>query len=164
MDFTNANTATTTKSGSVQASVNFVAPNGVVAANGISNYAEGKDDVLSISDEGVTGTIATYADARTAKINGTVINNYSNKISNVVILGRIPTKDNKNIDTAKALGSTFSTILKTNVTLSGIDSSKYKVYYSENADATNDLSNTANGWTESKLVAILRFDLPAPKR
>ena len=149
MDFTNANTATTTKSGSVQASVNFVAPNGVVATNGISNYAEGKDDVLSISDEGVTGTIATYADARTAKINGTVINNYSNKISNVVILGRIPTKDNKNIDTAKALGSTFSTILKTNVTLSGIDSSKYKVYYSENADATNDLSNTANGWTET---------------
>ena len=149
MDFTNANTATTTKSGSVSASVNFVAPNGVVAANGISNYAEGKDDVLSISDEGVTGTIATYADARTAKINGTVINNYSNKISNVVILGRIPTKDNKNIDTAKALGSTFSTILKTNVTLSGIDSSKYKVYYSENADATNDLSNTANGWTET---------------
>ena len=149
MDFTNANTATTTKSGSVSASVNFVAPNGVVAANGISNYAEGKNDILSISDEGVTGTIATYADARTAKINGTVINNYSNKISNVVILGRIPTKDNKNIDTAKALGSTFSTILKTNVTLSGIDSSKYKVYYSENADATNDLSNTANGWTET---------------
>ena len=149
MDFTNANTATTTKSGSVSASVNFVAPNGVVAANGISNYAEGKNDILSISDEGVTGTIATYADARTAKINGTVINNYSNKISNVVILGRIPTKNNKNIDTAKALGSTFSTILKTNVTLSGIDSSKYKVYYSENADATNDLSNTANGWTET---------------
>lgn len=149
MDFTNANTATITKSGSVSASVNFVAPNGVVAANGISNYAEGKNDILSISDEGVTGTIATYADARTAKINGTVINNYSNKISNVVILGRIPTKDNKNIDTAKALGSTFSTTLKTNVTLSGIDSSKYKVYYSENADATNDLSNTANGWTET---------------
>lgn len=149
MDFTNANTATTTKSGSVSASVNFVAPNGVVAANGISNYAEGKNDILSISDEGVTGTIATYADARTAKINGTVINNYSNKISNVVILGRIPTKDNKNIDTAKALGSTFSTILKTNVTLSGIDSSKYKVYYSENADATKDLTNTANGWTET---------------
>lgn len=149
MDFTNANTATITKSGSVSASVNFVAPNGVVAANGISNYAEGKNDILSISDEGVTGTIATYADARTAKINGTVINNYSNKISNVVILGRIPTKDNKNIDTAKALGSTFSTALKTNVTLSGIDSSKYKVYYSENADATNDLSNTANGWTET---------------
>lgn len=149
MDFTNANTATITKSGSVSASVNFVAPNGVVAANGISNYAEGKNDILSISDEGVTGTIATYADARTAKINGTVINNYSNKISNVIILGRIPTKDNKNIDTAKALGSTFSTTLKTNVTLSGIDSSKYKVYYSENADATNDLSNTANGWTET---------------
>ena len=157
MDFTNANTATTTKSGSVSASVNFVAPNGVVAANGISNYAEGKNDILSISDEGVTGTIATYADARTAKINGTVINNYSNKISNVVILGRIPTKDNKNIDTAKALGSTFSTILKTKVTLSGIDSSKYKVYYSENADATNDLSNTANGWTETAITGAKSY-------
>ncbi len=149
MDFTNANTVATTTSGRIQADINFVAPNGVVAANGISNYAEGKSDILSISDEGVIGTIATYADARTAKINGTVINNYSNKISNIVILGRIPTKDNKNIDTAEAFGSTFSTTLKTNITLSGIDSSKYKVYYSENTDATNELSNTANGWTET---------------
>lgn len=147
MVFTNANDVSVNNDGTVETAVNFVAPTGVVAANGISNYAEGKSDIMSISDKGVTGNIATYSEKRTATVYGKVVNNYSNKIDNVVILGRMPVKDNKKIDSTESLDSTFSTSLKTNLVVKGIDASKYTVYYSENVDATKDLSNTNNGWS-----------------
>lgn len=147
MTYTNANPVATNVTGTVEAALNFVAPNGIVAANGISNYAEGKADLMSISDESITGTIATYAGKRTAQVYGKIINNYTNKINNIVVLGRIPVKDNKKIDSQDSLGSTFSTVLNSNLTLKGIDSSKYTVYYSEKVDATTDLGNSANGWS-----------------
>lgn len=147
MKFTNANDVSVNSDGTVETAVNFVAPTGIVAANGISNYAEGKSDIMSISDKGVTGNIATYSEKRTATVYGKVVNNYSNKIDNVVILGRMPVKDNKKIDSTESLNSTFSTALKTNVVVKGIDESKYTLYYSENVDATKDLSNTNNGWS-----------------
>lgn len=153
MEFTNANDVSTNDSGTVETAVNFVAPTGIVTANGISNYAEGKADMMSISDKGVTGEIATYSEKRTATIYGKVVNNYANKIGDVVILGRMPVKDNKKIDSTESLDSTFSTTLKTNVALKGIDTSKYTVYYSENVDATTDLSNTNNGWSTTATTA-----------
>lgn len=42
MSFTNENTASSNKTGTATAALNFVAPTGLVAANGISNYASGK--------------------------------------------------------------------------------------------------------------------------
>lgn len=157
MEFTNENDVSTNSNGTVEAAVNFVAPTGVVAANGISNYAEGKADIMSISDQGVTGDIATYSEKRIATIYGKVVNNYENKIGNIVILGRMPVKDNKKIDTTESLDSTFSTTLKMNVTVKGIDDSKYTVYYSENVDATKDLSNTDNGWSTTATTATKSY-------
>lgn len=168
MEFTNENDVSTNSNGMVEADVNFIAPTGVVAANGISNYAEGKADIMSISDEGITGELATYSEQRIATIYGTVINNYENKIEDVVILGRMPVKDNKKIDTTESLNSTFSTTLKTNIAVQGIDTSKYTVYYSENVDATQDLSNTDNGWsttatteTKSYMIVTNNYEMEA---
>ena len=149
MEYTNKNEVSTNDKGMAEAAINFVAPTGVVAANGIANYAEGKADIMSISSKGVTGEIATYSEKRIATIYGKVINNYENAIGNVVILGKMPVKDNKNVDTAESLGSTFSTTLNSNIKVQGIDTTKYTVYYSENADATTDLSNSNNGWSKT---------------
>ena len=140
MEWTNENDVSINSSGTVETKLNFVAPTGIVTANGI-------DDLLSISDESLTGEIGTYTDKRTATIYGKIINNYTNPIKNVVVLGRFPAQGNKNIDTGTNLGSTFSTSLKSNIVLSGIDSSKYTVYYSENIEATTDVSNATNGWS-----------------
>ena len=147
MSFTNENTASSNKTGTATAALNFVAPTGLVAANGISNYASGKNDIFTISETAVTGALTVNAAKRTATVNGVVINNYENTLNNVVILGRIPAKDNTKIDSDEALGSTFSTTLETEVALSGIDKSKYTVYYSNKANATKDVSDANNGWT-----------------
>ena len=147
MSFTNENTVSSNKTGTATTALNFVAPTGLVAANGISNYASGKNDIFTISETAVTGTLTVNAAKRTATVNGVVINNYENALNNVVILGRIPAKDNTKIDSDEALGSTFSTTLETEVALSGIDKSKYTVYYSNKANATKDVSDANNGWT-----------------
>lgn len=148
--------------------MNFVAPTGVVAANGISNYLDEKSDVMSISDTKITKEIPAYSNKRTATVYGKVINNYSNKISDVVILGRIPAKDNKKIDSTESLKSTFDTTLKTGISISGIDNSKYTVYYSDKTDASKDLADSNNGWSttatsnsKSYMVVTKNYEMDA---
>ena len=147
MEYTNENEYATNTKGVEEQEINFVAPNGIVAASGISNYKEGADEILTISDELQTVEIDTYSPKRIATMKGIVINNYSNDISDVAILGRIPAQGNKKIDTEEELGSTFTTPLKGELEITGIESTNYTVYYSENANATKNLDDENNGWT-----------------
>lgn len=163
MEYTNENEVATKPEGTITKEITYVAPSGVVTANGVSNYKEGAEDVLSISEEPITLPIDTYSEERTATIEQTVINNYDNDISNISILGRIPSQGNTKIDTTNELGSTFTMELTTQVKVNGVDSSNYKVYYSDNANATKDLQDVSNGWsttakTSSKSYLIVFND------
>ena len=163
MEYRNENEVATKTEGTVSADITYVAPSGVVTANGVSNYKEGEEDVLSISEEPITLPIDTYSDERTTTIEGTVINNYNNDISKISILGRIPAQGNTKIDTNDEMGSTFSMPLATQVQVSGVDSSNYTVYYSDNVNATNNLQDSNNGWsttarTSSKSYLIVFKD------
>ena len=130
------------------ADIPIIAPTGVIATNEVSNYKEGAEDILTIEDETKELTVDTYSGARDVVFGGQVINNYENKISDVVVLGRFPAQGNKNVDTNEDLASNMTMALKSGITISGDKTSNIKVYYSANADATNDLSNASNGWTE----------------
>ena len=148
MEYKNNNENSTKTDGTLNETVNYVAPNGVVAANGISNYKENAEDILSMSDEAKTAEIDAYAEKRVATMNGIIINNYSNDIGNVVVLGRLPSQGNKRIDTDEDLGSTFNIPLSTQLALDGVEAEKYTVYYSDNSNATRDLEDTNNNWKE----------------
>lgn len=78
-----------------------------------------------------------------------VINNYENTLDHVVVLGRTPFKDNKDVSTSLSLGSNITMPLTSGLTVTGVDASKVTIYYSENGEATTDLSNSQNGWTTS---------------
>lgn len=157
MQYTNENETATKSKGTVSENITFVAPNGVVAASGISNYKDGEQDVLSISDSPINVGIDTYAAKRTATISGTLINNYSNDISGISVLGRIPAQGNKKIDTDTDMGSTFTMSLASEITLSGVEAENYKVYYSDNANAGRELSNSNNGWSETAKTSSKSF-------
>lgn len=157
MQYTNENETATKSKGTVSENITFVAPNGVVAASGISNYKDGEQDVLSISDSPINVEIDTYAAKRTATISGTLINNYSNDISGISVLGRIPAQGNKKIDTDTDMGSTFTMSLASEITLSGVEAENYKVYYSDNANAGRELSNSNNGWSETAKTSSKSF-------
>ena len=144
MTYTNKNEMSSNSEGTVATKVNFVAPKDVVVANGI-------DSNISVSDEIKTIEIKPYSEKKDVTVKGKIINNYLNPISNIVVLGKLPVKDNNKIDSNEDLGSNFDTELKTDLKLSGIDSKNYKVYYSNNENATKNLSDINNNWVEEHL-------------
>lgn len=130
----------------VEKEINFVGPIGVVTATSISNYAEGQETIMAISKE-ETAIISIMSEARNATFTMNVINNYNTEIDNISILGRLPFEGNKDILSNEDLGSTINVPLTSNITLSNIEESKVKIYYSENGEATKELDKEENGWT-----------------
>ena len=120
--------------------VNFVSYAGLVTINRIDGY-----DAEIINNQGnkeVTLPINQKArEANLTKIENEIINNEENEITDVSILGTFPTKD-------AVEGNNFD-IAVGEITVTGVDANRIKVYYSENANATKDLTDTNNGWSEN---------------
>ena len=135
--------------GMASTTVNLVAPTGVVTANSMSGYDANSSELMNIGDEIQTATIETYGSQREVTVEGIMTNNYTNAIDNVMVLGRVPFTGNKAIDETEELGSTFDMPMTSTITTSGIDSGNIKIYYSENGEATRDLIDSNNGWTEN---------------
>lgn len=123
-----------------QKTVNFVSYAGLVTINRIDGY-----DAEIINNQGnkeVTLPINQKArENNNTKIENEIINNEENEITDVSILGTFPTKD-------AVEGNNFD-IAVGEITVTGVDASRIKVYYSENANATKDLTDTNNGWSEN---------------
>ena len=87
---------------------------------------------------------------RSATIDVEINNNYSSTISDVVIIGRTPFKDNKYTLSKTDMGSTFTaTMTNDGITLPDELKNTAIVYYSENGEATKNLSDKSNGWTKT---------------
>jgi len=129
--------------------MSFTAPTGMVTVNQITNYNDKNETATSISGKKEVGEIDTASNAKIAKVNMTVINNYDYTCDSIQILGRTPFEGNKSIKTGQDLGSTFSAKpVSTIVPTSGVSKEDVKIYYSANGEANKDLNNSANGWTE----------------
>ena len=124
------------KEGSTQKDINIVSYAGVVTTSQILDYG-----IDVVNNEGTkSAKLDVSTDSKNTNIEKKVINNKENKISNVKILGVFPTKG--------AIASNNIDIQVGNIVVSGIDSTRVKVYYSDNVEATEDLDNKNNGWTE----------------
>ena len=141
--------ANTQIKGMASTTINLVAPTGVVTANSMTGYDDKGSELMNIGDETQTATIETYSSQREVTIQGIITNNYTNAIENVMVLGKVPFTGNKAIDETEELGSTFAMTMTSEITTSGIDSGKIRIYYSKNGEATKDLIDGNNGWTES---------------
>ena len=131
------------------ANLKYVAPVGIVTTNSVTGYNADNSELTVISGEGKTGIIKTNSEARQATYTMNVINNYTNTLDNVVVLGRTPFAGNKNLANNNDLGSNIDLTLATGITVTNIDASRITVYYSENGEATTDLNNSNNGWSTS---------------
>lgn len=140
--------AETNITGMARTGVDVVSPNGVITENYMSGYEE-NSNISNLTEEKQEQIISAFGTSKEVTIKGTIVNNHSNSIENVSILGRIPFSGNKQIGGTEELGSNFNMKMKNEITTTGIDSSKVKVYYSTNGEATKDLTNIANGWTEN---------------
>lgn len=120
------------------ANVNFVSYAGVVTINRVQNYG-----IETVNDQG-NGEATLPINSKTAttsKVENEIINNEDNDITDVKLMGTFPTKDATNKNNMEVAVS--------GVTVAGADENGTQVYYTENANATDDTNNAENGWTEN---------------
>lgn len=128
--------------------ITYMAPTGIITLNTISGYNDEQIALTSMSGEEETGKIEIGAKSRIATETISVINNYDYTCGNILILGRTPHEGNKSLTTKDDLGSTFTAKMVSGIrAIEGISNNDIAVYYSENPNATKDLSNSSNGWT-----------------
>ncbi len=126
----------------VTKSLNLVSPNSLLTSQEAKEFDENKSVVIAPQIAEVS------KEQQTAKVMINVTNNYSNTISDVQILGKIPFENNKYILNGKDTGSNFTTTM-TNSGIQLPESLKgiAKVYYSTNENPNKDLEDDTNGWT-----------------
>lgn len=140
--------AISTPTAYAETALNSVAPVGMVTTNTINGYNSKNETVTSISGQEQVGTLETKANARIATVSMNVVNNYTNVVKNVKILGRIPSEGDK-------LGSNITAAFKkleVSATASTENVNKPTLYYSENASATEDLTLESNQWSTTPTV------------
>ena len=118
--------------------VNFVSYAGLVTINRVNDY---KLEMINNQGNNEVTIPVSQKNTNATKVENEIINNEENEITNVSVLGTFPTKD-------AVEGNNFD-ISVGDISIEGIDVSRTKVYYSENANATKDLSNKDNGWSEN---------------
>lgn len=110
---------------------------GVLMVNKVSNYNQNQEVIESIDDKLKVGKLDVLSEARETKEEISIVNNYENDITNVVIVGKMPSKEETKIG-ENTLKSTFEMELKEGLELDGKPA---KIYYSEDSNATQDSSS-----------------------
>ena len=117
--------------GRISQEIEVVAPKDVTVINRIDAL-----DIETIGEEETTSVkLQRGTDATQMEVSFEIINNNEENVDNVFMLGTFPTRtEENNIDIA---------------VVGGVNVENGRVYYTENGNATTDLQNTENGWTES---------------
>ena len=85
------------------------------------------------------------------------LNNTENTCSDVILLGRIPFKGNKDIISEEDLGTTTTTRMVDKIKEDVQNVNTVEIYYSANENANKDLKNESNGWvTEVEDLSTVR--------
>ena len=125
----------------------YQAPSGMVTINSITNYDGTGETIKSINQGEVIKTIPIKGENQIATMELSVLNNTGNDCSDVVLLGRIPFKGNKDVATGNDLGTNVDTMMKSLIIPDGINSNSVTIYYSSNPNADKDLNKDLNGWS-----------------
>ena len=124
----------------------YQAPSGLIAVNAITNYDGTGQTIKSIEQGEVIKTIAIKGESHIATMELTVVNNTGNECMDTVLLGRIPFKGNKDVETGADLGTNVDTIMKSALIADTVNSNSATIYYSTNPNADKDLDNELNNW------------------
>ncbi len=163
LKYTNSEATNYYEEGQCIKQITYSAPKGIVSINSIMNYDETENILTSIRQGKQKATINNSSNSICPKMELTVINNNTNPISNISILGRIPFDSNKDILTGEDLGTTVNTKLNTKIAPDSNNKTNFKIYYSSNGEANNDLNDSTNGWTEEMNLEEIKSYLIIPE-
>ena len=144
MTYTNQNASQVDEIKQEQKEIKIVSPKGMIAINNI-----GELNVQTIgSEETKNVLLAKGKETKNVKVESEIINNIDSPIGNVTILGFFAT-DGKVIVNESEQQNNLGAIIKSNITLESGEGKTIKVYYTENENATSDVSNVSNAWKEN---------------
>ena len=124
--------------------INLIAPNTLLTNETISNYDNSGNITIAPRVAEITKS------QRTATVNIEINSNYSNTISQVKVLGKVPFEGNKYSINGNDMNSKFTTTMsEAGIQLPEELQEYAQIYYSENGEATKDLDDSANGWTQT---------------
>ena len=149
MRYTNSEATNYVDGGYKEVGINYSAPTGLVAVNSILNYNDAGEIVASVKQGKKEGTLGVYTSGRVVTTEVVIMNNNNNTVSEMSILGRVPHVGVKDIQTGEELGTTIESKMASLLIGDERNRGTFKIYYSENGEATQDLSDGANGWTET---------------
>lgn len=126
MSYTNQSTGITSE---IEQPIQIVSPRGMVTINSIEDYG------MSVigEEETKTSKLALSSEAKESEVNIEVINNNEETVKDVKIIGDFPTKNDTNT-------------IETTVSALEVTNADATVYYTENINATEDITDSANGW------------------
>lgn len=127
--------------------VEYQAPVGLLAINGIRNYDGQGSEVNSVKQGEMTRRININNGAITATMDLVVLNNTGNKCTDIVMLGRVPFKGNTDVISGENLGTNINVTLKDLIQTDPSNSAGATIYYSANEKANKNLNDESNGWT-----------------
>lgn len=130
----------------------YQAPNGMVAINGIRNYDGNLSEIKSVRQGDTTEEIPMNDVSRIATMDLLTLNNTGNECTDVVLIGRIPFKGNKDVITGKDLGTTTTGVMKDFIKEDIQNFNMSTIYYSTNEKASKSLEDGANGWRLAEYV------------
>lgn len=138
-----------TRMGYNETPVSFVSPTGMLAVNKISDYEETGKSIISVNQGTVVDKIEMDSEAIEAKMDLMLINNTGSVCNSLRVLGRIPFEGNKKVGTDEDLQTTVNTNMIQGLSIDEKYAQNAKIYYSENGEATDDLADANNLWTEN---------------
>ncbi len=149
LDYTNSEATSYYNNGAAAAKVLYSAPAGVLTINTTKNYRGENSMVTSVRQGTMVDDIEIFAPAQKATMEIVVMNNNNNTVSDVSILGRIPFKGVKDIETGEELGTTTDTTLAGALVSDKNNRGAFNIYYSENPEATKILDDPENEWKDN---------------
>ena len=133
--------------GNTSIDVNFVAPIGMITSTQITNY-NNDEKVFSFAQGPRDGKLEILTDEKIATTKLTVLNNTGNLCNNVVAVGNIPFKDNKNVINGENLGTTIDTNMVSQIRYNG-STEDIDIYYSDKTTVKFDLNDSESNWTNN---------------
>lgn len=155
MTYTNQNATQydggTTDIGVVEKEIGISAPSGLITMHNSNTY--NITGISGIDEEEQLIQVPNEDAGKEINFDIALVNNTGTDAKNVRILGKLPTKGNK---IGEKDTNTLTTVLK------NITAQNATIYYSENAGATTDTENSANGWTTTLLedakIFLIKLD------
>lgn len=131
--------------GLTSANVNFIAPIGMVTSTQITNY-NNDEKVFSFNQGPKDGKLEILTNEKISTTKLTILNNTGNLCNNIVAIGNIPFKNNKNVMNGEDLGTTIDTNMVSLIRYNG-NAQDIDIYYSESNTVKYDLNDVESNWT-----------------